>query len=608
MMRKFRESEGAVLSKPGRTEELNRYLTAVLNSTQEAIFILNGRGDIKHYNEYARLVIRQFTSKDISLIPNLIEAVPRFRKEHLAGILKEAAMGQPAEYEVQYPGGRWLEVSFFPVSSENFQEVEICGTIRDISRRKESEQKVLKSEARYHSLFESMMEGVVFQSLDKFENSANASACKILEQPVDVLKTNGLLSPGLKWIDRKFCPVQLADIFNEDLKIVDPIRGQVIGLQTENKVKWLLINAEPVKTPGFDDMAGVFSFIDFSKIVEYQEEHALLSQVMKEISNIVVITDEKERIQWVNNSFTRSSGYTLEEVRNKRPGDLFKGKLKDPAESEKIRNSVKLGVPVEGEILNYDKCGKPFWTNYSIHPVKDEEGRVVKFFSIQSDITHLKNIQEQIHRQHIDYQKKLAAAQLKAGEEKQTQIGQELHDNINQVLAVSLLYSGMIANGQGNASRNIGLVIDNLKLAISEIRALSHQLVAPRFKTRSLAEIFQDLSKCIHPSTALQLAIHIADETLIPDEIKLTLYRIAQEQLNNVNRHAHASNAWLNLKLSGNEVGLMIRDDGIGFDMQEQHSGIGLGNISARVEAYSGKMKLQAEPGKGCLLDIRIPL
>lgn len=595
-------------SKKCDREGLNRYLTAVLNSTQEAIFILNCRGDIKHYNEYARLIIRQFTAKDISLIPNLIEVVPRFRKESLAEILKKAGARKPVEYEVLYPGGRWLEVSFFPISLGKDEEVEICGTIRDITRRKESEQKVMKSEARYHSLFESMMEGVIFQSLDKFESSANASACQILEQPAEVLRINGLLSPELKWVDRKFHPVQLTAIFSEDLKIIDPIRGQVLGLQTENGIKWLLINAEPVKTPGFDEMAGVFSFIDFSKIVEYQEEHALLSQVMKEISNIVVITDEKERIQWVNNSFTRSSGYKLDEVRDKRPGELFKGKLKDPVESEKIRNSIKSGLPVEGEILNYDKRGKPFWTNYSIHPVKDEEGRVVKFFSIQSDITHQKNIQEQIHRQHIDYQKKLAAAQLRAGEEKQTQIGQELHDNINQVLAVSLLYSGMIANGQGNASRNIGLVIENLKLAISEIRALSHQLVAPRFKTRSLDEIFQELSKCIHQSTALQLIIHIADETLIPDEIKLTLYRIAQEQLNNVNKHANASNVWVSLGLNANEVFLKIKDDGNGFDMEDKQLGIGLGNISDRLEACSGKMKIQTEPGKGCLLDIRIPL
>jgi two-component system, NarL family, sensor histidine kinase UhpB len=87
----------------------------------------------------------------------------------------------------------------------------------------------------------------------------------------------------------------------------------------------------------------------------------------------------------------------------------------------------------------------------------------------------------------------------------------------------------------------------------------------------------------------------------------LMMYRVVQEQLNNILKHAQAKNITINLKSSESQIYLSIEDNGIGFDVHKQSLGIGLANISSRVSLYSGKMNITSSPGNGCMLEISIP-
>jgi len=85
------------------------------------------------------------------------------------------------------------------------------------------------------------------------------------------------------------------------------------------------------------------------------------------------------------------------------------------------------------------------------------------------------------------------------------------------------------------------------------------------------------------------------------------IYRVVQEQINNILKHSEAQKATIELKSIGNNIMLTISDDGIRFDPTERSQGIGLQNISNRVEFYSGKVDLNSAPGKGCNLKVSIP-
>ena len=85
-----------------------------------------------------------------------------------------------------------------------------------------------------------------------------------------------------------------------------------------------------------------------------------------------------------------------------------------------------------------------------------------------------------------------------------------------------------------------------------------------------------------------------------------TLYRIAQEQLNNIEKHAKAADASVTIISTRKQISLLIKDNGIGFDAKMKRNGIGLTNIMNRAESLNGSVKITAEPGNGCLLQVDI--
>lgn len=594
-----------------RNRSFNNYLHAVLNSTREAIFLLHTSGEIKIYNESARDMILQYTGSDISTTSNLVDAVPEWRKPSVRQGIAKAALGEANGYEVYYPHGEWLDVYFFPVYNQAGAIIEICCTLKNITSRKNDEEKIKRNEERYRSLIETMMEGVIFQSADRNKNISNDSAAAILGVSKETLAKDGLLNKEFIWVDQKGRIINLEETFCPRMKQHQSVRNLTLGLQKASepgKITWLVLNAEPVRKDQYADMQGcVFTFSDITESIKNRQELDLLSKVIRETSNIVVITDRDEKIIWANDSFSRISEYRLEEALNKKPGQLLGGPEKDMYEVKKIKDAITRGEPVKGEILNYTKSGKKYWSNYNIHPVKDDEGRLVKFFSIQSDITELKKIQEEVIRQRFLHQEQMANATIKAQEEKQTEIGQELHDNINQLLAVAKIHIGCI-NHSNHTKESIQKASECIQLAIDEIRQLSHQLVTPRFQEETLTGVLDALYLKNRKDIAIQKKISGLNENSLSPEIKLALYRIAQEQFNNIYKHAKARSIDLRITGDTNRVTMLISDDGVGFDPSQRKNGIGIQNIYRRAESLNGSADIVSAPGKGCQLSVIIPL
>jgi two-component system sensor histidine kinase UhpB len=335
-------------------------------------------------------------------------------------------------------------------------------------------------------------------------------------------------------------------------------------------------------------------------------EPDLLLKVINETSNLIVITNATGEIIWANNSFVKTSEYSLEEAAGKKPGHLLNGKDKDMAEVNKIRECIQKEVPVEGELLNYSRTGKKYWVHYNIHPVKDEKGKLVKFFSIQSDITNLKKIQEEVIEKRIERLSVVASATIKGQEDKQNEIGRELHDNVNQLLAASKMNLGLALKNKN--IELISLSMNHIQTAIDEIRQLTHSLVAPGFRDTSLASGLEILVKESRTSACVNINTSKLNESTIDPNIKLALYRIAQEQLNNITKHAQASSIIFFAESDQKNIRLYIEDNGIGFDMAKKNTGIGIHNIHNRAASFYGKVIINSSPGHGCKLEVVIPV
>lgn len=123
------------------------------------------------------------------------------------------------------------------------------------------------------------------------------------------------------------------------------------------------------------------------RLFEQELESRKLALVAARTDNAVVVTDAKGLVEWVNEAFVRITGYTLDEVRGRKPGEMLQGPKTDPATIDLIRRALAAGQGVSTEILNYHKGGKTYWLSIEIQPIYDEEGRLSNFMAIERDIT-----------------------------------------------------------------------------------------------------------------------------------------------------------------------------------------------------------------------------
>jgi signal transduction histidine kinase len=219
--------------------------------------------------------------------------------------------------------------------------------------------------------------------------------------------------------------------------------------------------------------------------------------------------------------------------------------------------------------------------------------------------------EEELARQRDLQQKLIMETSIQVQEKEREQIGKELHDNINQILAAAKLYLD-IAVKDSDDSRDEALekCQRNLSLAMEEIRQLSQSLVAPSLDGMGLDYALRKLLDNFPLSASLKLILDTSGyrEDITDEGIKLTFYRIAQVQMNNIVKHARAKNAAIKLDRVPDRLTLTITDDGIGFNPAKKTGGIGLRNIRNRVSFYNGTVELDSAPGNGCTLTIVIPL
>ena len=210
----------------------------------------------------------------------------------------------------------------------------------------------------------------------------------------------------------------------------------------------------------------------------------------------------------------------------------------------------------------------------------------------------------------LDTQKKLTEAIIKAQEEERKQLGEELHDNINQVLATTKLYLELARENPSMQGDMILRSSENISVVIAELRKLSKSLSPPSLGDLGLVPSIEDLLNSILHASKLQVSFFHDEfnEDSIDNEKKLTVYRIIQEQMNNILRHANAHDVTIELKNNESHLNLTISDDGVGFDPDVPFTGIGLKNIKNRAKLYNGTMHIDTAPGEGAVLHVRIEI
>ena len=219
-------------------------------------------------------------------------------------------------------------------------------------------------------------------------------------------------------------------------------------------------------------------------------------------------------------------------------------------------------------------------------------------------------MEAELARHIIRQQKLITETGIQAQEQEREEIGRELHDNINQLLAASKLYLEHAIKKEGLQSELLNKCHENIVNAIEQIRQVSHALVAPSLGYVTLIAAIEELIANIRFTKSLQVELKTKNfnEKTIDKNIKLMFYRIVQEQTNNIIKHARAKKAMIGIDTTEDNFILIIQDDGVGFDASKNFEGIGLRNIKNRVSLYDGSVDIISSPGNGCTLEVRIPV
>jgi signal transduction histidine kinase len=240
-----------------------------------------------------------------------------------------------------------------------------------------------------------------------------------------------------------------------------------------------------------------------------------------------------------------------------------------------------------------------------LYIIRDQRSRN-KYFRLREE---QQKANEEIYSLMLSQQKKLDEVVIK---EKQ-RIGQELHDGVlGRLFGARLNLDSLNKKGDELAIAGRDHYISELKFIEQDIREISHELSREKFALINnfvaiLTNLFEE-QKNLSENTDFKYTIDQAIKwDKVDNDVKINIYRITQESLQNINKYAKAKNVSVNLLKDADNLHVSIIDDGIGFEVSKKSKGIGLQNISSRVATCKGTFEIKSKPGKGTTITIDLP-
>jgi len=230
-------------------------------------------------------------------------------------------------------------------------------------------------------------------------------------------------------------------------------------------------------------------------------------------------------------------------------------------------------------------------------------------------------VQRQLQAEHDRLEREVAqrTAQLTelaqhlqtAREDERHRLARDLHDELGALLTAAKLDAARIRSRlvgtAPEALQRLAHLVEMLDSVIALKRRISEDLRPSALSYLGLVDTLQILAREFTERSGVVVHCKLAPVALAP-AVELTAYRLVQEAINNLSKHAVATNVWLELAAVGERVEISVRDDGKGFDTSiPPASAYGLVGMRYRVEAEGGTMQLQSKPGEGTLIQVTLP-
>ncbi|UTW63928.1 sensor histidine kinase [bacterium SCSIO 12741] len=206
----------------------------------------------------------------------------------------------------------------------------------------------------------------------------------------------------------------------------------------------------------------------------------------------------------------------------------------------------------------------------------------------------------------IEEQQKGLEAVIEAQEQERSRIARDLHDGMVQQLAGLKLGFGRLFGDTPH--QDSGKLMDLLDQSTQELRELSHTMMPRSLAESGLVPALEDMLELSLKNRIEYSFEHFNVPNRYAENLEITLFRVAQELVNNLLKHSQASLVQVQLFQAGSQIHLSVEDNGVGFDSDANSDGIGLRNITSRLETVQGKLMVESTPNKGTRMAVTIPM
>jgi PAS domain S-box-containing protein len=322
---------------------------------------------------------------------------------------------------------------------------------------------------------------------------------------------------------------------------------------------------------------------------------------------------QTKELFWIDGSHKRTFGYQIENALI--PQSFWESRV-HPGDREGVLTRLnkiingESGSEWEDEYRFQKADGEYAFVHDRGHIIYDTDNKPSRMIGATQDITKRVLLENKLVEERTLKLKEITAAVLTAQENERTYIGQELHDNLNQTLAIAKLYIQMARSHEENREMYLDKSCEFIVEVIEEIRRIAKNLVIPEVHISGLSDniknLLADLAR-IHP-IKIEFYKNGINEKDLDEKLQLTIFRIVQEQLNNILKHSKGTHATINLTSQEDKLILLIVDNGEGCDILKEKKGVGIINIRARAELYDGSVTIVSKPGEGYELKVELPL
>jgi PAS domain S-box-containing protein len=387
-----------------QVHELQQRLKGIIDSAMDAILTIDEAGRIVMFNTAAE---RMFGYPEAEIAGQSIEKLmpETFRNGHHQFVTRYAESGAPTR---MLDAGRPVHAlrrdgELFPVEA-SISQTSIKGKkyytaiLRDITERVRNTQKLEEEKQRLEM-------AILGAGLGFWDWKPEANQAVYNEQWASML---GYALPEIAPTFEAWSDLIHPDDYPNVIGALDyHLAGNSPYYQVEHRLrakngewKWVSASGKVVSRAANGKVLRVIgTHLDVTDRKRSEEEIRKLALVAQNTDNAVIITDAEGHIEWVNDSFTRISGYSAAEAVGRKSGQVLQGHATDPAAVEQMREAIRNGQGFDLEVLNYHKNGQPYWLHITAQPVFDDRGNVRHYVAIETDITERKEVEAQLHFQ-----------------------------------------------------------------------------------------------------------------------------------------------------------------------------------------------------------------